>query len=77
MDVLLSDWRLKDDDTMENEVFSMLTDLEDDLQQGKQGESSMPLRTLLTLVFVLKSWNCCQERGHLTSKRILGARCQA
>ena len=29
------DWRLKDDDVMENEVFSMLTDLEDDLQQGK------------------------------------------
>lgn len=32
------DWRLKDDDTMENEVFSMLTDLEDDLQQGKWTE---------------------------------------
>lgn len=28
------DWRLKDDETTENEVYSMLTDLEDDLLQS-------------------------------------------
>lgn len=44
------DWRLKDDDIMENEVFSMLTDLEDDLQQGKQSRPSMPLDVSLILV---------------------------
>lgn len=28
------DWRLKDDEIMENEVYSMLTELEDDLLQS-------------------------------------------
>ena len=44
------DWRLKDDDTMKTEVFSMLTDLEDDLQQGKSSTSRMSLNILLTFV---------------------------
>lgn len=49
------DWRLKGDDIMENEVFSMLTDLEDDLQQGEQSGQSMFFKILLTLACLLKS----------------------
>jgi hypothetical protein len=49
------DWRLKDDDVMENEVFSMLTDLEDDLQQGKPSRLSIPPWVLLTSVRLFKS----------------------
>ena len=48
------DWRLKDDDIMENEVFSMLTDLEDDLQQGEQIGKSMLPKIVLTFACLLK-----------------------
>ena len=48
------DWRFKDDDIMENEVFSMLTDLEDDLQQGEHGGPNMLLCILLTSACSIK-----------------------
>lgn len=44
------DWQLKDDEVMENEVFSMLTDLEDDLHQSEFGGSAMPFFNVLTYV---------------------------
>ena len=49
------DWRLKDDDIMENEVFSMLTDLQYDLQQGKPGGPTISLNIILTFSRFLKS----------------------
>jgi len=50
------DWRLKDDDIMETEVFSMLIDLEDDLQQGKKSRPGIAFDNLLTLVCLFKSY---------------------
>jgi hypothetical protein len=64
------DWTLKDDDdVMENEVFSMLTDLEDDLQQGKQNELSMHLCTLLTFVRCSSSGITVRHEATLRARR--------
>lgn len=63
------DWRLKDDDVMENEVFSMLTDLEDDLQQGKQNGLRTRLCVSLTFVCCSSSGNTVRHEASLRARR--------